>query len=79
LITNNNKFRLDINALRTVAILRVLIFHFNSGYIPGGFAGVDVFFVISFVIILTVVQQRIIIKYFNTDNYLNLLIRKLFI
>jgi peptidoglycan/LPS O-acetylase OafA/YrhL len=47
LSTNNNKFRLDINALRTVAILGVLIFHFNSGYIPGGFVGVDVFFVIS--------------------------------
>jgi peptidoglycan/LPS O-acetylase OafA/YrhL len=40
-------FRSDINALRAVAILGVLIFHFNKAWLPGGFAGVDVFFVIS--------------------------------
>lgn len=41
------EFRKDINALRSLAVLAVIIFHFNSDYLPGGFAGVDVFFVIS--------------------------------
>ncbi|OQQ07432.1 hypothetical protein BK411_12535 [Vibrio splendidus] len=40
-------FRHDINGLRAIAVIAVAIFHFNSGWLPGGFAGVDVFFVIS--------------------------------
>ena len=41
------KFRQDINGLRAVAIIGVILFHFNNEWLPGGFAGVDVFFVIS--------------------------------
>lgn len=41
------KFRTDINGLRTYAVMAVLIFHFNKEWLPGGFAGVDIFFVIS--------------------------------
>lgn len=40
-------FRQDINGLRAIAVLGVLFFHFKSELLPGGFAGVDVFFVIS--------------------------------
>lgn len=41
------KFRKDINGLRALAVIGVLLFHFNASWMPGGFAGVDVFFVIS--------------------------------
>jgi peptidoglycan/LPS O-acetylase OafA/YrhL len=40
-------FRKDINGLRAIAVIAVVIFHFNAAWLPGGFAGVDVFFVIS--------------------------------
>ncbi|WP_082746091.1 acyltransferase family protein [Alteromonas sp. Mac1] len=40
-------FRKDINGLRAIAVVAVVLFHFNDSWMPGGFAGVDVFFVIS--------------------------------
>lgn len=40
-------FREDINGLRAVAVLAVVLYHFHWPFITGGFAGVDVFFVIS--------------------------------
>lgn len=41
------QFRKDINGLRAWAVIAVLLFHFSLIGLPGGFAGVDVFFVIS--------------------------------
>lgn len=41
------KFRLDINGLRAIAVLMVAIYHFKYQFGYGGYAGVDVFFVIS--------------------------------
>ncbi|HAY4576603.1 TPA: acyltransferase, partial [Escherichia coli] len=40
-------FRKDINGVRAIAVLAVVLFHFNRGWVPSGFVGVDVFFVIS--------------------------------
>jgi len=40
-------FRPDVQGLRAVAVIIVLLFHANAPFLPGGFVGVDVFFVIS--------------------------------
>lgn len=40
-------FRLDINGLRAWAVMAVVLYHFGVPGITGGFAGVDIFFVIS--------------------------------
>ncbi len=40
-------YRPAIDGLRAVAVLAVVVFHLDSRWLPGGFVGVDVFFVIS--------------------------------
>lgn len=56
------KFRKDLNSLRAIAVLSVMLFHFKPTWLTGGFVGVDIFFVISgylmSAIILTQLQQQ---------------------
>ncbi|MDR7384097.1 acyltransferase family protein [Promicromonospora iranensis] len=41
------KFRPEVQALRALAVLLVLVYHIDPDVLPGGYIGVDVFFVIS--------------------------------
>lgn len=53
------KFRADIQGLRAVAVLLVILHHAFPDFLPGGFFGVDVFFVISGYIITQVLMRDI--------------------
>ena len=46
-VANRDGFRPELDGLRALAIVAVLLFHFDLGGAEGGFAGVDVFFVLS--------------------------------
>lgn len=57
LILNKNKYRVDIDGLRAIAVLAVIFFHF--GILPYGYLGVDIFFVISGFLITNIIYQEI--------------------
>lgn len=65
------EFRSDIQGLRAIAVLGVILFHANRDWLPGGFVGVDVFFVISgFLIAGMVLQKKSIGQFSFVDFYL---------
>lgn len=54
----SSRWRPDIQALRGIAISLVVIFHYYPSLLPGGYVGVDVFFVISGYLISLHILQR---------------------
>ena len=53
------RYRLDIDGLRAVAVLPVVLFHTGVGLFGGGYVGVDVFFVISGYLLTGVIAREI--------------------
>ena len=58
-------FRDDINGLRALAVLGVVAFHADRAWVPGGFTGVDVFFVISGFLISRIVMRECAAGHFS--------------
>ena len=53
------KYRAEIDGLRALAVLPVILFHAGFDWFSGGFIGVDVFFVISGYLITTILIKDI--------------------
>lgn len=72
------KFRTDIEGLRAVAITPVVIFHAWPSALPGGFVGVDIFFVISGYLITTLLLQRLENGRYSIASFYAARIRRIF-
>ncbi|HID02404.1 MAG TPA: acyltransferase, partial [Desulfobacterales bacterium] len=66
------EYRSDIDGIRALAVLSVLIFHINPSLLPGGFLGVDVFFVISGYLITNIIFQE---NHLGTFSFLHFYVR----
>ena len=64
---NKSKYLPSIDSLRALAVLAVIIYHVDVNYLPGGFLGVDLFFVLSGYLI-----SSLIIKEYRKTGSLNL-------
>ncbi|MDC1246918.1 acyltransferase [Amylibacter sp.] len=63
------KYRPEIDGLRALAVVPVILFHAGFELFSGGFIGVDVFFVISGYLITTILIEDIENKRFNLLNF----------
>lgn len=64
-------YRPDIDGLRAIAILLVLIYHGGLSLFPSGFIGVDVFFVISGFLITTIIHESLNKNDFSFFDFYN--------
>ena len=62
---NQCGYRWDIQGLRAIAVLAVVIFHINPMLLPGGYVGVDIFFVISGYLIMGFIWRDLQNNNFN--------------
>ena len=58
-------YRKDIQALRAIAVIAVIIFHLEERWLQSGFLGVDVFFVISGYVVTISLHQKVLNFSFN--------------
>lgn len=65
------QFRNDIQGLRALAFLLVFVFHLNYNWLPGGFLGVDLFFVISGFLMTSIITSSIDKGKFNFIDFYN--------
>lgn len=72
------KYRADIDGLRAIAILSVLFFHAFPHAIPGGFVGVDIFFVISGYLISGIIFRGLQHETFSFFDFYARRVRRIF-
>ena len=71
-------YRPDIDGLRAIAVLSVVIYHFFPYALPGGFTGVDVFFVISGFLIARIIFTQLAENRFSFADFYARRIRRIF-
>lgn len=71
-------YRADIDGLRAVAVGSVVVYHAAPSYLPGGFVGVDVFFVISGYLITGILLADIARGDFSIGRFYDRRVRRIF-
>lgn len=76
--TSRLNYRRDIDGIRALAVLAVVGYHAFPEMVPGGFVGVDVFFVISGYLITGIIQSDLTRHAFSLAGFYRRRIRRIF-
>ena len=76
--SSSTQYRPDIDGLRAIAVMLVLNYHAFPHALPGGFVGVDVFFVISGFLITDIIARELGEKRFSLLGFYARRIRRIF-
>ena len=71
-------FRRDVNGLRALAVVSVVAFHVDRSVVPGGFVGVDIFFVISGYLISRILFAELSADAFSLREFYAKRVRRIF-
>jgi peptidoglycan/LPS O-acetylase OafA/YrhL len=74
----SSSYRPDLDGLRAIAVLSVILFHAHIPHFDGGFVGVDVFFVLSGYLITQILQNEIDRGRFSFLKFYERRIRRIF-
>ena len=72
------KYRPEIDGLRAIAVLLVVVFHVAPGLAPGGYIGVDIFFVISGFLITGIIWEALEAKKFSLGWFYSRRVKRIF-
>jgi len=75
---SSSEYRADIDGLRAIAVLSVFIYHLNPSWLPGGYLGVDVFFVISGYLITGIIVRENLQHTFSFSHFYARRIKRIF-
>lgn len=76
--TSHSAYRPDVDGLRAIAVLSVVVFHAFPSVLPGGFVGVDVFFVISGYLISSIIFKALSNGEFSFADFYARRVRRIF-
>lgn len=71
-------YRPDIDGLRALAVMLVVVYHAFPAWLPGGFIGVDIFFVISGYLISSIIFKSLATGHFSFADFYMRRIRRIF-
>lgn len=71
-------YRPDIDGLRAIAVTSVILYHINQALIPGGFVGVDIFFVLSGYLITLHILKDMELEQFSLVEFYRKRVKRIF-
>jgi peptidoglycan/LPS O-acetylase OafA/YrhL len=77
-VKEGSNYIAEINGLRAVSVMAVVLFHAFPSFMTGGFIGVDIFFVISGFLISKQVFEHVVADQFSLFNFFGRRIRRIF-
>ena len=76
-IINKFSYKKELDILRAIAVLGVIVYHYSDGYFSGGWLGVDIFFVLSGFLISNTIVSSIANKNFKFNLFYKRRIRRI--